>query len=71
MAENFPKLKNEHQTTDPRSSENIKQDNFLSSTTSIEVSQVAQVKNPPVNAGDTGSTPGLGRYPGGGNGNSL
>ena len=29
------------------------------------------VKNPHVNAGDTGSTPGLGRYPGGGNGNSL
>ena len=24
------------------------------------------VKNPPANAGDTGSTPGLGRYPGGG-----
>ena len=22
------------------------------------------VKNPPANAGDTGSTPGLGRYPG-------
>ena len=29
------------------------------------------VKNPPVNAGDTGSIPGLGGYPGGGNGNSL
>ena len=32
------------------------------------------VKNPPANAGDTGdseSVPGLGRYPGGGNGNPL
>ena len=32
------------------------------------------VKNPPANAGDTGdsgSIPGLGRSPGGGNGNSL
>ena len=32
------------------------------------------VKNPPVNAGDTrdvGSILGLGRFPGGGNGNSL
>jgi len=29
------------------------------------------VKNPPANAGDTGSIPGLGRSPGKGNGNSL
>ena len=29
------------------------------------------VKNPPANAGDTGSIPGLGRPPGGGNGNPL
>ena len=32
------------------------------------------VKNPPANAGDagdSGSIPGLGRYPGGGNGNPL
>ena len=29
------------------------------------------VKNPPVNAGDVGSTPELGRYPGEGNGDSL
>ena len=29
------------------------------------------VKNPPANAGDTGSIPGLGRSPGEGNGNSL
>ena len=29
------------------------------------------VKNPPVNAGDTGSIPGLGRSPGEGNGNPL
>ena len=29
------------------------------------------VKNPPANAGDTGSTPGLGRSPGGGNGSPL
>ena len=34
---------------------------------------VLVVKNPPANAGDrdAGSTPGLGRSPGGGNGNSL
>ena len=29
------------------------------------------VKNPPVNAGDVGSIPGLGRSPGGENGNPL
>ena len=29
------------------------------------------VKNPPVNAGDTGSIPGSGRSPGEGNGNPL
>ena len=29
------------------------------------------VKNPPANAGDTGVIPGLGRAPGGGNGNPL
>ena len=29
------------------------------------------VKNPPVNAGDTGSIPGLGRSPGGANGNPF
>ena len=29
------------------------------------------VKNPPANAGDTGSIPGLGRSPREGNGNSL
>ena len=29
------------------------------------------VKNPPANAGDAGSIPGLGRSPGEGNGNSL
>ena len=29
------------------------------------------VKNLPANAGDTGSVPGLGRSPGGGNGNPL
>ena len=29
------------------------------------------VKNPPANAGDVGSIPGLGRSPGGGNGNAL
>ena len=31
----------------------------------------SMVKNPPVNAGDAGSIPGLGRSPGEGNGNSL
>ena len=30
-----------------------------------------EVKNPPVNAGDMGSIPGLGRSPGEGNGNPL
>ena len=29
------------------------------------------VKNPPANAGDAGSVPGSGRFPGGGNGNPL
>ena len=29
------------------------------------------VKNPPVDAGDAGSIPGLGRSPGGGHGNPL
>ena len=29
------------------------------------------VKNPPANAGDVGSLPGSGRFPGGGNGNPL
>ena len=29
------------------------------------------VKNPPANAGDTGSMSGLGRYPGEGNGNPV
>ena len=29
------------------------------------------VKNPPANAGDTGSVPGLERYPGEGDGNPL
>ena len=29
------------------------------------------VKNPPANAGDVGSVPGLGRSPGGGHGNPL
>ena len=29
------------------------------------------VKNPPASAGDLGSIPGLGRSPGGGNGNPL
>ena len=29
------------------------------------------LKNPPVNAGDTGLVPGSGRFPGGGNGNPL
>jgi len=32
---------------------------------------VPVVKNPPANAGDAGSIPDLGRFPGGGNGNSL
>ena len=32
---------------------------------------VSVVKNPPANAGDAGSIPGLGRSPGEGNGNLL
>ena len=40
--------------------------------TLIHASQVVVVvKNPPASAGDTGSIPGLGRYPGGGHGNPL
>ena len=31
----------------------------------------SMVKNPPANAGDLGSIPGLGRSPGGGTGNPL
>ena len=31
----------------------------------------SEVKNLPANAGDVGSIPGLGRYPGEGNGNPL
>ena len=31
----------------------------------------SMVKNPPASAGDTGSIPGLGRSPGGDNGNPL
>ena len=31
----------------------------------------AVVKNPPANTGDVGSTPSLGRLPGGGKGNPL
>ena len=34
-------------------------------------SGVSVVKNPPSNAGDAGSIPGLGRFPGEGNGNPL
>ena len=38
----------------------------------VRASQVALVvKNPPANAGDAGSVPGSGRFPGGGNGNPL
>ena len=38
----------------------------------LRASQVALVvKNPPLNAGDVGWIPGLGRPPGGGNGNPL
>ena len=38
---------------------------------SLSVLSGAVVNNPPVNAGDTGSIPGSGRYPRGGNGNPL
>ena len=48
---------------------------FYWSIIALGASQVAQVvKNPPANAGDAGdagSTPGLGRSPGEGNGNPL
>ena len=38
----------------------------------VRASQVALVvKNPPANAGDAGSVPGSGRFPGKGNGNPL
>ena len=35
------------------------------------IKQFTMVKNLPANAGDVGSIPGLGRYPGMGNGNPL
>ena len=51
---------------------------FLSLCTFISAINITQgfpggsvVKNPPTNAGDVSSIPGLGRYPGEGNGNSL
>ena len=37
----------------------------------IEVQVALAVKNPPASAGDVGSIPELGRYPGLGNGNQL
>ena len=46
--------------------------NIRTRISTIRASLVAQmVKNPPCNAGDLGSIPGLGRCPGGGHGNSL
>ena len=42
-----------------------------SQSTAPNVNSDTMVKNLPANAGDTGSTPGLGRSPGGGNGNPL
>ena len=46
--------------------------NIQKSTAFLWASQVNSVlKNPPANAGDTGSIPGSGRCPGGGNGNPL
>ena len=44
---------------------------FLTSYSSWGFPGVSMVKNLPVNAGDTGSIPGLGRSPGGGHGNPL
>ena len=37
----------------------------------LGLSDTSLVKNPPANAGDTGSIPGSGRYPGEGHGNPL
>ena len=37
----------------------------------VGVSLVAQLKNPPANAGNIGSIPGSGKTPGEGNGNTL
>ena len=37
----------------------------------VGVSLVAQLKNPPANAGNIGSMPGSGKTPGEGNGNTL
>ena len=47
--------------------------NLVGVHTRMRTSLVAQwlKKNPPTNARDTGSIPGLGRFPGGGNGNPL
>ena len=45
--------------------------NFGQSNMCVGFTGGSVVKNPPVNAGDMGSIPGLGRCPGTGNGNLL
>ena len=49
----------------------LRQKTILKNTIKLWSSLVAQIKNPPANAGDAGSIPGLGRSPGEGNGNPL
>ena len=44
---------------------------YLKETLSFRGSSVVKKKNPPANAGDAGSIPGLGRSPGEGNSNPL
>ena len=44
---------------------------ILSSGSGLGVCKNSKVRNPPANAGNTRSIPGLGRSPGGGNGNPL
>ena len=53
-------------------SQKVEHDRLILTGALLGASQVAQlVKNPPSNAGDMGSIPGLGRSPGGGHDNPL
>ena len=49
----------------------IFQHTFKNKSYNLSFPDVSVVKNPPANAGDLGSIPGLGKSPGGGNGNPL
>ena len=49
----------------------LKREYTIKATSTVQWLGGSVVKNPPVNAGNTGSIPGLGRSPGEGNGNPL